>query len=64
MIRRVNQRIEVAAEINRFITESLKQRTIFEDAKSFRYLTRSLQIKKILGSEEDAEKLKDEARVY
>ena len=47
--------------MNRFITDNLKQKAIFEDGKNFNYLTNGLQLKHILSSEEDSYKVRDEA---
>ena len=47
----LSKRIEVAAKMNSFITDQLKQKAIFEDGKTFNYLTSSLQLKHILKSE-------------
>ena len=35
----LSKRIEVAAKMNSFITDQLKQKAIFEDGKNFNYLT-------------------------
>ena len=51
----------MAAQVNRFITDNLKQKAIFEDGKNFNYLTNGLQLKHILSSEEDSYKVRDEA---
>ena len=54
----------MAATVNRFISDLIKKQAIFEDGKNFGYLTKSLQLKHILSSEEDAHKVRDEAVVY
>ena len=42
MYESLSKRIEVAAKMNSFITDQLKQKAIFEDGKTFNYLTSSL----------------------
>ena len=61
---RLEKRVEIAAEINTFITDRLKQRAIFEDGKSFKYLASSLQLKHILQNEEEARRIRDKAKEY
>ena len=50
--------------MNRFITDTLKQRTIFADGKNFNYLISGLLQKKILQNEKDAPKIFKEAKLY
>lgn len=52
--------------MNRFILASLKQRSIFEDGKSFNYLISSLQLKQILENESHARIaiVKENAQLY
>lgn len=61
---RLSKKIEIAAQVNRFITDQLKQKAIFEDGKNFKYLTNNLQLKQILQSETDSYKVKDEAKLF
>ena len=62
----LGKRVEIAAQMNRFILASLKQRSIFEDGKSFNYLISSLLLKQILESESHASIsiIKDNAQLY
>ena len=64
LLDRLSKKIEVASRVNRFITDSLKQKAIFEDGKDFTYLKRGLELKQVLSSEKDQHKVKDEAQVY
>ena len=60
----MSKKIEIAARVNRYITEALKQRAVFEDGKSFKNIIQSLQLKTLLESEEDSYKVREDAKVY
>lgn len=64
ILERLSKKIDIAARVNRNITEQLKQKAIFEDGKEFNYLTQSLQLKAILASEEDSHTVYKEAQAF
>ena len=58
-----SKEINVTTSFNRFVAEFLKERRIFEDGQTFKYLTKSLQLKYILSNEDDSLKIA-EAKMY
>ena len=64
VLNRVGKKVEIASNANRFVIDSLKQRAVFEDGKTFKYLINSMMQKALLNSEDDKLKVREDARVY
>ena len=61
---KIQTKIEVAFQMNRFVFGALKKRAIFEEGRQFNYLMSSLQIKQILRNEDEARSIYQCVQLY